>query len=212
MRRGAEQGKKRRKRKLRWGRVFLVIFLPVGILGLAYIYQCWDIWRFSKESAKGNADAAVVLGAAAWGPKPSPVFAARLDHAADMYLDGRVKKIIVTGGVGRLGGPSEAEVGKRYLARHGVDAVDVIEENQSRRTFDNLLNAERLMEEANLDNCMVVSDPLHMKRSIVMAKVLGIKAESSPTHTSAYKSQSEKLKFLMREGWFMLGYRMGLVR
>jgi uncharacterized SAM-binding protein YcdF (DUF218 family) len=195
----------------RWRRIFLGSLCLLTVFGLAFVFMCIDIWTFSNQSTSGNADAAVVLGAAAWGPKPSPVFAARLDHAADLYVAGRVKKVVVTGGVGRLGGPSEAEVGKNYLTRHGVLAADVIQENQSRRTLDNIRNAQRLMRKAKLTSCLVVSDPLHMRRSIAIAEGLGMNARSSPTDSSAYKSRESKMKFLMREGWFMLGYRLGLV-
>ncbi|MFM9873752.1 MAG: YdcF family protein [Fimbriimonadaceae bacterium] len=207
---GVLKGERRRvrtwKRALVWSFWFLVVF------GVGFGWICFDIWKFSGESAVGNADAAVVLGAAAWGPKPSPVFAARLDHAADLYLDGRVKKVIVTGGVGRLGGPSEAEVGRNYLVKKGVKRGDVIEENQSRRTFDNLRNAMGLMTKAGLGDCFVVSDPLHMRRSIAIADGLGMRAKASPTEHSAYRGSESRGKFLVREAWFMLGYRLGLVR
>lgn len=202
-------GRTKRRRRARWGRVaFLAAFLALA----AYGWSCWDVYAYSKSSSTKKADAAIVLGAAAWGPKPSPVFAARLDHAAELYKSGQVKKVVVTGGVGRLGGPSEASVGAGYLAKHGVANRDILQEDISRRTYDNLRNAQKLMLCNGLQSALVVSDPLHMRRAIVSCGSLGLPAEPSPTPTSAYKTWDSKLKFLLREGSNMLGVRLGLVQ
>lgn len=205
---GAGTGNKKRRRA-RWGRVALFSGL---VLALVFAWSCWDVYAYSKITSVRKSDAAIVLGAAAWGPKPSPVFAARLDHAAELYRSGHVKKVVVTGGVGRLGGPSEAGVGAKYLAQNGVAKHDILEEDISRRTYDNLRNAQKLMAVDGLQTALVVSDPLHMRRAIAACESLGLDAEPSPTPTSAYKTRDSKLKFLLREGVNMLGVRLGLVQ
>lgn len=57
-------------------------------------------------------------------------------------------------------------------------------------------------------SAIIVSDPLHMKRSMVMAKDHGIKAFSSPTPTTRYVSLESKIPFLVREEFFYIGYKI----
>lgn len=129
-----------RRKWVRWflgvGAVFLVAFVGTAVL----------IWTSAGRSSEARADAAIVLGAAVWGEEPSPVFEGRLDEAVRLVASGMVDQVILTGGVGATGGSSEAEVGKRYLVSQGVPGSMVIQEDRSRRTFDNLKNAKELME------------------------------------------------------------------
>jgi len=57
-----------------------------------------------------------------------------------------------------------------------------------------------------MDTAIIVSDPLHMKRAILMAKDYGIEACSSPTPTTMYKSAKTQIPFLAREVFFYIGY------
>ena len=75
---------------------------------------------YARVDARGPADAIVVLGAAQWAGRPSPVLRARLDHAAQLWRDGRAPLMVVTGGVGTGDTLSEADVGRRYLMKQGI--------------------------------------------------------------------------------------------
>lgn len=188
-----------RRKWVRWflgvGAVFLVAFVGTAVL----------IWTSAGRSSEARADAAIVLGAAVWGEEPSPVFEGRLDEAVRLVASGMVDQVILTGGVGATGGSSEAEVGKRYLVSQGVPGSMVIQEDRSRRTFDNLKNAKELMEREGLESCLVVSDPLHMHRAMGMARKLGLDADARPTSSSAYRGLGSRMKFLAREVWFLWG-------
>ncbi len=148
-------------------------------------------------------ETAVVLGAAVVGEVPSPVFAARLDHASTLYRDGRVKRILVTGGLSSEDAVSEAEAGAAYLQARGIPGAAILRDNQSRTTRQNLDNAAAVLGEARSGPVLIVSDPLHMRRAMGMAAAAGLNAQPSPTPSSRYKSLATRLPFLAREVWFI---------
>jgi len=190
-------------KRLRWFRV-LCTFSTLLVIGFGILLG--DIYLFGRNRSSASADAAVVLGAAAWGPKPSPVFRERLNEAARLYKDGRITSVVVTGGVGRLGGPSESSVGKDYLVDQGIPAPKIFTEEGSRTTWENLVNAKRVCIEHDISSVLIVSDPLHMRRAIAMAKGVGLDAASSPTSSSLYTGGKKTVQFWLREAWFLVGY------
>ncbi|ARU40477.1 hypothetical protein CCB80_04705 [Armatimonadetes bacterium Uphvl-Ar1] len=192
-----------RRKWVRWV-LGVVAALLVAFVGTAVL-----IWTSAGSSSGSKSDVAIVLGAAVWGEEPSPVFEGRLDEAVRLVASGMADQVIVTGGVGAKGGLSEAEVGKRYLVSKGVPPEVILEENRSRRTFDNLKNAKEIIERERLMSCLVVSDPLHMHRAMGMARKLGMDAEARPTSSSAYRGLGSRLKFLAREVWFLWGFWLG---
>ena len=79
---------------------FLALGLVILVLYAAGQFA-WIIWTYQGNSSDGPADAALVLGAAADGVAPSPVFEERLRHAVDLYHRSRVARLILTGGRGQ---------------------------------------------------------------------------------------------------------------
>lgn len=148
-------------------------------------------------------ETAIVLGAAVNGDVPSPVFAARLDHAATLYREGRAKRILVTGGRSPEDRLSEAATGAAYLQARGIAPPAILREDQSRTTRQNLDNAAAMLGDTRGQTVLIVSDPLHMRRAMAMAAAAGFDAQPSPTPTTRYRSLATKLPFLAREVWFM---------
>jgi uncharacterized SAM-binding protein YcdF (DUF218 family) len=147
---------------------------------------------------------AIVLGAAVIGSKPSPVYAARIDHAVDLYRQGRVQHILLTGGRSPEDALTEAASGAAYAMAKGVPESAILQEDRSRTTRENLANArEELGQEARLQPVLIVSDPLHMRRAMAMAASEDFVAQASPTPTTRYRSLATQAPFLAREVWFM---------
>ena len=167
-----------------------------------------SIVAYSKVDETRPADVAIVLGAGLGVDGPSPVFRARIDHAVALYLQGQVSAVVLTGGMGEGSVRSDAAVARDYALAQGLPAEAVAIEESSTITQENLVNAKAIMDEHGWRTALVVSDPLHMKRAMLLARDAGIEAYSSPTPTSAYRSWSTKLPFLMREEFFYLGYRI----
>jgi uncharacterized SAM-binding protein YcdF (DUF218 family) len=161
---------------------------------------------YSTVRDDGPADAAIVLGAAAWNGQPSPVFEERIKHAIDLYQADRVNAIIFTGGVGEGQSTAEAITASRYAIERGVSPRDVYCETASHFTHENLLGAKAIIEQQQFDRVLIVSDPLHMRRALTMAHDFGLNAYSSPTPTSRYLSRASQLDFLWHEVHYYTTY------
>lgn len=182
-----------------WSKLVVLIGFSVtgwiAILGL-------DIYIFSAKHDSSPADAAVVLGAAVWDEQPSPVFAERINHAISLYQAGTIRFVIFTGGVGANDQFAESSIASRYAIARGVAAEDTFCETSSKITQENLQGAKQLIDQYHFGRVLIVSDPLHMRRSIMMARDLGIDAYSAPTPTTRYTSFQSQLRFLLREVFF----------
>lgn len=187
----------------RWRRVATVAALGVlaGAAALAV-----DIATYASQSDDGPADAAVVLGAAVWTDRPSPVFAARIDHAVDLYARGRVPLLILTGGRSPGDSLSEEAAAAAYATARSVPRRAMVCETASRVTEGNLRGAAAIARARHLGRVLIVSDPLHMRRSVAMARDLGLDAYPSPTPTTRYRSRRSRAGFLAREVWYRAGY------
>jgi uncharacterized SAM-binding protein YcdF (DUF218 family) len=179
----------------------LGLLLITVLLAVAF-----KIVQFSTRTSTHSGDVAIVLGAAAWGSKPSPVYRERLQQAILLYKSDRVHWIIFTGGSREPGFPSEADVGKQFAAANGVPSAVMLVDTESHTTWQNLVRAKKLMQSAGLHTALLVSDPLHMQRAMAMAQDLGIEVEPAPTLSSRFQSWSMWGKFLWRETWLYLNY------
>ena len=185
------------------------ILLPTVALVLGYIfYTALSIYSYSFKTSDVIADAAIVLGAAVWDGKPSPVFEERINHAIKIYKSGQVKKVIFTGGIGSDDEKSEAQVAKEYAINHGVSIGDILIEDKSTLTVENLRFSASLLNSNNLSLVLIVSDPLHMKRAMTIVADLDINALPSPTETSRYQSYSSRSKMLVSETYYYIGYKI----
>jgi uncharacterized SAM-binding protein YcdF (DUF218 family) len=182
------------------------------VLGLIIAATIWcfiiatSIWRYGNRDNAVKADCIIVLGAAVEGENPSPVFAERIRHGIDLYEAGYAPKLIFTGGYGEGQKFSESGVGMSVATQRGISADDIYTEEKSRTTQRNMAEAAALMKTHNLKSAIIVSDPLHMKRAMMMADDFGIQAVSSPTPTTRYRSLRTKLGFLVRELYFVHHY------
>ena len=184
----------------------IALALLVSISTFAVV--AWQIIQFGNQKSVDVADAALVLGAAVWGNKPSPVYRERINEAIGLYQQGRVRWIIFTGGSRQPGFPTEAEVGRRYSITYGIPSAAILVDTESRNTWQNLQRARELMGPAGIRSVLLVSDPLHMKRAIAMACDLGMLAQPAPTLLSRFRSWPTWGKFLWRETWLYIRYRV----
>lgn len=198
-----------RKKAVWWylGKGLLIsLGISLSLAAINYGVSMYYVYHHSQARMLKHADAALVLGAAAWDKQPSPVFRERINHAIALYRQGMVDKLIFTGGTPKAGFMTEAAVGRRYAIKHGVDKEDIVYENQSRDTWQNLINARSIASNNNIDSLIIVSDPYHLARAMVMARDLGMKVQISPTPTSRYNTTNAKLRFLAQESYLLLLY------
>ena len=158
-----------------------------GLLVVAYTsYRIWD--QGARDEGR-PADAIVVLGAAQYNGRPSPLFEARLDHAVRLYHGGIAPILVVTGGKGRPDDvTTEAAVAKRYAIQHDVPEEAILVEDQGRTTLESLRTVGAMLHERDLASAVFVSDRTHMLRVLRMARDQDIQAFGSPTTTSPIES------------------------
>lgn len=178
--------------------VFVIVYIACNVI---------SICRYSRVYENKKCDVAIVLGAAASDNGVSEVYKQRLNHVAELYQKGDVNKIIVTGGKGKGNRFTDAYMAKQYLESMRITTDSILEEDKSRITQENLENAKKIMDENGYKSALIVSDPLHMKRAMLLANDLEINAFSSPTQSSAYKSMKTKIPFVARETFFYIGYK-----
>lgn len=184
--------------------IIIVLFIFIS-------YSAFSIWSFSNKVQHVKTDVAVVLGAAAWEDEPSPVLRERINHAIWLYENDYVDKIIFTGGKGEGAQYTESEVAREYAIENDINPEDILIETESKITEENLSYAYEIAIQQNFKTFTIVSDPLHMKRAMLMAENTGMEdAYSSPTQTSVYKSLDSKIPFFMRELFFYIGYIFSL--
>jgi uncharacterized SAM-binding protein YcdF (DUF218 family) len=183
-----------------------IVALSLVLTVVAASAAAWQIRTYEVDLGPGQADAALVLGAAVWGDRPSPVFQERIDHAIRLYEQGAVDCIIFTGGQGDEGEPAEAMVARQIALQRGIPSADILTETESWTTWQNLYHAHQVALERGLEHFLIVSDPLHMKRAVLMTRDLGMDAYPSPTPTTMYRSWRSQLGFLARETCFYLMY------
>ena len=183
----------------------ILLVVVVGIAAITAVTAC-RIHSYASVFSDSPSDAAIILGAAIWNDKPSPVFKARIDHGINLHKQGKVKTLVFTGGVGAGEVYAESEVAKQFAMSQGIAAENILIETRSQITFENLTESKLLLDANNIDTVLLVSDPLHMKRAMTMAQGLNINAASSPTPMSLYKSWRTKSGFLAREVFYYIGY------
>ena len=189
---------------------FLKIAALVIVLVLAYPgWLAFRIWEQSHHDEQHTADAIVVLGAAQYNGEPSPVFRARLNHAAFLYELGMSEKVIVTGG--KLPGDTftEAQAGNNYLSGDKGVPSTAITEVGGNTTWESLQEVADVAGD-EVDSLLLVSDPMHSYRIKTMAHDLGFDdAYASPaSYLNITTSRLTKAKELVHEVASMLNYEV----
>jgi uncharacterized SAM-binding protein YcdF (DUF218 family) len=147
-------------------------------------YAAYRVWEQGNHDERQPADAIVVMGAAQYDGRPSPVFAARLDHAIELFHAGLAPRLIVTGGKREGDRTTEAASARIYAVQHDVPDDAILAEDTSRTTLQSIRGVASLMRDQDIDSAVFVSDPSHMLRVLRMASDAGITAYGSPTRTS----------------------------
>jgi len=170
-------------RALRWGGRL------VAVAALVYAVLFGWVYWVSRQDQREPADAIVVLGAAQYNGRPSPVLKARLDHALALYREGLAPLVVVTGGIGPGDRMSEATVGHKYLRTQIPDSAIIVRPD-GRTTGESMRSVAEWMREREVARVLLVSDPFHMARLRLEARHADLRAFVSPTRTSPIKTGS----------------------
>jgi uncharacterized SAM-binding protein YcdF (DUF218 family) len=162
-------------------RVGLAVAAAVTVaVGMGLTTVAREISHQSRVDEAQPADVIVVLGAAEYRGKPSPVLEARLNHALFLYLRSLAPRILTTGGAGGDPTFTEGGVAQAYLSRHGVPAEAILVESEGESTVHSIAAAAEIMRRMNLRSCIVVSDGYHIYRVKKLLENQGMKVYGSP--------------------------------
>ncbi|MDP3909936.1 MAG: YdcF family protein [Gemmatimonadales bacterium] len=183
-------------------RVFKAAATAAVLLAAAWAAVVVAVEIHARRSEARSADAVVVLGAAQYNGRPSPVFRARLDHAAALYQRGLAPIILVTGGIGPGDTLNEANVGRDYLARRGLPADALVALEAGADTRASLGQVRSWFGARSSRRVLLVSDGFHMLRLRILARREGLVAFSSPaTRSPIQRSSRRNLRYLLAEGY-----------
>ena len=161
-----------------------LIFLAVCVAGFVVLQVL--ITSGSRYDAE-SAEVIIVLGAGIYGETPSSVLASRLDAAIEYAAIHEDVVVIVSGGQGRGEAITEAEAMRRYLVRRGVREGNILMEEKSTSTRENIAYSLALIEDAGLNpadtKIAVVTNEFHLFRAKRIAGKLGIDAGGVPAKT-----------------------------
>ncbi|MGG1250809.1 YdcF family protein [Brevibacillus agri] len=156
----------------------------VVLLGGMWVGYHWQrIEETAEQAVPRHADVGIVLGAAVWGEGPSPGLRERLEQAVQLYQDGYVSALLVTGGLGEGKTKTEAEVSRDYLVAHGIPAEHILMENQSTSTYENLLYGQQAFDDYRMHHVLIISHDYHLARAMTMAESLGWNASPVAVHS-----------------------------
>lgn len=189
--------------------VWNAIAVAVTIVIVCIAYFSVRIEQQSMRDEARQADLILVLGAAEYRGRPSPVLRARLDHALELYRRGIAPRIMTTGGAG--GDPvfTEGGVGRSYLIGHGVPSEAIVVENESESTVESLAMAGEIMQRMGLHSVVVVSDGYHIYRVKKMLENRGLAVYGSPRPEQHVEPLHERWNYVKQAIGYML-WRAGL--
>lgn len=178
----------------------MLALFGAGLLG--WLISLGTVLAWERRDEVRPAGAIVVLGAAQYVGRPSPVLKARLDHAVTLWRRQLAPTLIVTGGRGTGDTTSEAAVSQRYVVQRGVPLSAILLETEGRTTSESMAGVAALMGSRNRRDVILVSDPFHMLRLSILARRHGLQPYGSPTPTSPITaSPAERWKYALGESF-----------
>lgn len=187
----------------------LVLFIPLSIGGF-FIYS----FIYPKLKKPYPCDYIVVLGCGIRKDgSVTPLLKSRLDKALDWYHKTNHGKFIVSGGQGSDEVVSEAYAMKQYLIKQGVKESEIIEENKSTTTKENLLFSKNLMKEDS--TCVVSTSDFHVLRTAFLTKDLDLNAYCIGGKTAMYyvppATLREYIALLLRHKQIVIFYLLLII-
>ncbi|WP_243789407.1 YdcF family protein [Saccharopolyspora gloriosae] len=180
----------------------LMVLLLLGGTG-------FRVWQVARTDDRRPVDMIVVLGAAQYHGKPTPVLRARLEQALELYEQGLAEHVVTVGGSQEGDEYTEAEAGKLWLGERGVEESKISAMQTGSDTLGSMQAVAKLAKERDWDSALIVSDPWHSLRARTMAGDFGLDAWASPTRSGPMvQTRATQLHYIFRETGGLLFYRL----
>lgn len=177
MKKEAKERSTKKGKKILLCLIYLALFGFLAVFGFVLLGE----GHIRQKGEPQKTEAIVVLGASVWADGPSPTLIRRMDRALALYEEGTI--LIACGGQGKDEPMSEAACMQAYFMERGVRESDILLDDTSTDTRENLQNARALMEEKKLTSCTVVTSDYHLFRALFLAKTLSMDAQGAYAET-----------------------------
>lgn len=189
--------------------LMLSVLMTIASGGLSLLAVQWHVWRVAMRTGTSPSASRqlLVLGMQLDRGQCRQEYRLRLERGRELLDKGLGESLFILGGVTSGEGPSEAAAGRNYLLAAGCDKQNLVLEEHSRHTLENLQRVRELMGEKM--DCTLITSRFHLARAAAMARGMGVKhrlcaAEPGLPITPAY------LKNIFIEGVLLHWYFTGL--
>ena len=130
---------------------------------------------------------AIVFGAGLWRDgSPTPVLRDRVETAAELYINGKVEKLLMSGD-NRVAEYNEPAAMRDYALELGIPDEDIVLDYAGRRTYDTCYRASAIFE---IDSAILVTQSFHLPRALYLCNMLGVDATGTPADLRTYRRRS----------------------
>lgn len=189
----------------RWRLGMVLALLAGGYL----LFLADQVRRQAQVDDARPADIIVVLGAAEYRGKPSPVLKARLEHALSLYRQQYAPFVLTTGGAGGDPRFTESEVGRNFLLSRGVPPEAIVMEDEGDSTVHSAVAVAEIMDRMRLRSCIIVSDSYHLFRVKRILEERGLTVFTSP-RPERERTLSEEWRLYFRQAAGHLLWQVGV--
>ncbi|WP_327640981.1 YdcF family protein [Kribbella sp. NBC_00482] len=180
--------------KIGWEPLAAVRSVLLGVLTyISFLFLCFLVYAFfySRVRSSRKVDFVVVLGSGLMGSRVTPLLASRLDRAQQVYeralRKGRSPRLVTSGGQGPGEDLPESHAMAVYLVEHGVPDDQIIREDRSTTTWENLTFSRDLMVELRPQyRCLIVTNNFHAFRAALTARKAKVNGQVVGSPTAAY--------------------------
>ncbi|HEU0214335.1 MAG TPA: YdcF family protein [Jiangellaceae bacterium] len=167
------------------------------------------IWWDARQEDHRVSDAIVVLGAAQYGGRPSPVLEARLRKAQTLWQEGVAPVVVTVGGSVPGDETTEAEAGRDWLTANGLPTEAVVAVAEGNNTQSSLEAVGEVFDDEGWATAVLVTDPWHTFRSKALADAAGIDAVAAPARSGpAVQTRETQLRYIVRESLAYYRWRL----
>ncbi len=190
-----------------WRRLLAAGVVVSALLVGYYAVSLFQVYSAGRSDDARPVDAIVVMGAAQYDGRPSPQLRARLDHVVELWPQGLAPLVVVTGGKQPADRFTEAEASANYLIERGVPDAAILREDEGSTSYQSLVRVAALLDaqSAGDHSVLIVTDPYHTLRSILIAREAGLTAHGSPTSTSVVTGSRSLERHVVEAGGVAVG-------
>lgn len=155
--------------------IIIIAIILIVVLGINFYVRLStknQIITKDKYTELSDVDCIIVLGAAIWGDKPSPMLEDRLLEGINLYKNGVSNKILMSGDHGKEE-YDEVNIMKNYAIQEGIPSENIFMDHAGFSTYESIYRAKEIF---GAKKIVIVTQEYHLYRALYIANQLGLEA------------------------------------